>query len=163
MRRKHRINYKKNNNQIINYRNFISDSFYSPQGTVAADNKMLEGSGEFMDDEAFLCHEETKKTSLKYKLSDWIKNNIFPSIIVAIIIGIGGWVINHAISIAMINQRLEYIQTAIDDMKENAVDKENLSLKLDELKTNTNYNFSLQLNEIKWQIKEIENVLGISK
>ncbi|MBQ3497652.1 MAG: hypothetical protein IJA87_00845 [Clostridia bacterium] len=156
-RKRKKGNLKKNNSQLKEYNNFIMNSSFSPNSTIPITNNMLLGTAEFEDDNGELeSSKEIKKTPLKYKAIDWLKQNIFPTIITTIVVAIGSTVLAHQISIAVVNEKIDNIKNKIEELEENSVNKEIFSLQLEDIEKNINSSYSITLNDIKWQIKILE-------
>lgn len=148
---------KKKTSDAKEYRNFIENSSYSPDSTVPVSNEFLRGSAEWdSHSEELNSSAKIKKTPFKYRFTDWLKNNIFPTIITTVVIAIGTAVIAHQVNIAVINTKIEYIEKEISSLQDNSVDKEILSLKLSEIEAKLDSNHMISLNEIKWQLDELQ-------
>lgn len=155
-------NYKKTPKQSQEYNSFIANSTYSPDATMPDANKMLSGTAEiYGQQEAEIERADPiKKKSLKYRFWDWIKEHIFPTIITTVVIAIGTVLISHMVQIAVIEQKIEYLDEQIDMLSSETVDKEVLELQLDSLKKELESSSSLTLNDIKWQIKMLEEKIN---
>lgn len=160
MSRKRKGNYKKTPAQLQTYRDFVANSSVSPPGTVPVNNELLQGSAEYNTDEGKLdSSEKIKPTPLKYKLGDWFKKNVFPTIITTVVVAIGTAVITHQVNIAVINTKIEYIEKRLEQVESNNVEKDALQLKINEIVANLESTYSITFNDIKWQLKEIEKEL----
>ncbi len=154
---------KKSQVQLQRYKNFISSSSYSPEGTIPSSNEMLVGSDEVFSSgyEAEIhAKEDIKKKPMKYKFSDWIKANVFPTIIVTAVIAIGSVVIAHKVEIAVVVQRIDYIEKRIEMIDDEDVERDYLQLQLDLIRTEMSNNTNNSLTEINWRIREIETRLA---
>ncbi|MBO4818860.1 MAG: hypothetical protein J5528_01865 [Firmicutes bacterium] len=150
---------KKTQTELQNYKEFISSSSSSLDSTVPSQNTMLVGSDEVWSnnrDKELYGQEAVKKTPLKYRVLDWIKANLFAAVISAVIIGIATTVITHKVSIAIITQRIEYLDKKIDSIDEENVEKEYLQIQLELIKTEITYDNNSTLNELNWRLKDIE-------
>lgn len=98
-------------------------------------------------------------TPVKYRLLDWLKKNIFPTITVSILLALGGTVIVHMIDIAVIKKQIDYIEKKVERLDEDCVDKEKLELQLSELESSVDNKYLLPLSEIKWQLDSLEKEL----
>ena len=157
-------NYKKTPAQLQKYREFISDPSFSPAGTVPVSNEMLQGSADYGYDEGNLeSPDNIKRTPLKYRVGDWLKKNIFPAIISAILLAIGTAVISHQVNLAVVNKQIEFIDKRIEQLENDYVGKETLQLRINEIASNIDSTYSITLNDIKWQLKEIEEELDSLK
>jgi len=155
--------FKKTEAQRQGYKYFIANSLDSPDGTVPSQNAMLVGSDEINSNgrsEELYGKETVKKTPFKYRFLDWIKANLFAAIITAVVIGIGTTVISHRVQIAVLSNQIEYIETEIENLKDDNVDKDSLSTQLELIKSDLNGNISLSFNDIKWQLKELEEKIN---
>lgn len=158
MAKKRKGNFKKTPAQLQDYREFISNSSTTPSGTVPVTNELLQGSGEYGYDDGKL--ESTQKVTpvpVKYRIEDWLKKNIFPTIVSTILIAIGTAVIIHQVNLAVVSKQVEYIEKRIEQIEDEYVDKETLQLKLNEVTSHLDASYSLTLNDIKWQLREIES------
>lgn len=164
MPKKKRGNYKKSPTQLQEYRNFISNSSVSPPGTIPASNEMLQGSAEYGYDQGKLeSSEKIKRTPLKYRIGDWLKEHIFPAVIIAIVTAIGAAVISHQVNLAVVSKQLEFLDKRIEQIESDYVGKEILQLRINEIKTDLDSSYSITLNDIKWQLNEIEDELDRMK
>ncbi len=157
MSKKKKGSHKKSTAEYQDYRNFITNSVYSPESTIPVHNEMLQGSSEYSNnDEEINSSDNIKKTPIKYRISDWIRKNVFPTIITTLCIAIGSAVIAHQVNISVINKQIEYIEKKIEQIDSDTVEKEVLDLKLQEIVTEMNSSFSISFNDVKWQLKELE-------
>lgn len=150
---------KKTQSELKQYKESVSSSSYSLDSTVPSQNTMLVGSDEVglnKRDEEIHGQEAIKKTPLKYRALDWIKANLFAAIISAVIIGMATTVIAHKVSIAIITQRIEYIEKKIESIDEEDVEKEYLQIQLELIKTEITYDNNGTLNELNWRLRDIE-------
>lgn len=155
---RHNKQYKKTPADVKNYQNFINNSTDSPDSTIPVNNEYLQGSAELNSfDEELNTTSNIKKTPLKYRFMDWLKNNIFPTIITTIVIAIATATITHQVNIAVINQKIEYLETQVQQLKDGTVEKELLNSKLSEIEIKIKSSHSLELNDIKWQLKQLED------
>lgn len=155
---------KKTPTEVKGYQNFIKESSYSPDSTVPVNNEFLQGSAEWgIHKEELDAPEKIKRTPAKYRFADWIKNNIFPTIITTIVVAIGSAVITHYVNIAVINQKIEHLENQVEQIEDDTVDKELLNSKLSEIESKLDSSYSLTLNDIKWQLKQLEEkISGLS-
>ncbi len=164
MPKKKKGNYKKSRVQLQEYRSFISNPSFSPQGTIPSSNEMLKGSGEYGYDQGKLeSSEKIKRTPLKYRILDWLKEHIIPAVIIAIVIAIGTAVISHQINLAVVSKQLEFLDKRIEQIESDYVEKEILQSKINEIKTDIDSTYSLTLNDIKWQLNKLEEELDSLK
>ena len=156
-------NYKKTPDQAHAYNSFIANSPYSPDATMPDTNKMLSGTAEILGqcEAEIVSLEPIKKTPLKYRLWDWVKEHIFPTIITTVVIAIGSVLISHMIQMAVIEQRIDYLDKQIETISSETVNKELLELQLESLKKEMESSSSLTLNDIKWQIKILEDKINL--
>ena len=156
-------NYKKTPDQAHAYNSFIAKSPYSPDATMPDANKMLSGTGEISGQhEAEIDSvDPIKKTPFKYRFWDWVKEHIFPTIITTVVVAIGSVLISHMVQIAVIEQRIDYLDKQIEMISDETVDKELLELQLESLKKEMDSASSLTLNDIKWQIKILEDKINL--
>ncbi len=160
MSKKRKGNYKKTPAQLQGYRDFISNASFSPPGTVPVNNEMLQGSAEYRYDEGKLdSSDNIKRTPFRYRFADWLKKNIYPAIITAIITAIGTAVISHQVNLAVVNKQIEYIENRLEQIESDYVGKDALQLRINEIASNIDSSYSITLNDIKWQLKEIEEEL----
>lgn len=155
-------NFKKNPAQVHAYSSFIANSSYSPDATMPDANKMLLGTAEIhgQQEAEIEQNDPIRKKSVKYRIGDWIKEHIFPTIITTIIIAIGTVLISHTIQLAVMEQKIEYLDEQIDALSSEAVDKDELELQLESLKKELENSSALALNDIKWQIKILEDKIN---
>lgn len=155
-------NYKKTPKQSHEYNSFIVNSTYSSDATMPDANKMLSGTAEiYGQQEAEIEHTDPiKKKPLKYRFWDWVKEHIFPTIITTLVIAIGSVLIDHMVQMAVIEQKIEYLGEQIDMLSSDTVDKEVLELQLYSLKKEMESSSSLTFNDIKWQIKILEEKIN---
>lgn len=164
MPKKKRGYYKKTPAQLQEYRNFILNISVPPTDTVSANNEMLQGSAEFGYNQVKLeSLEKIKRTPLKYRIGDWLKENVLSAIIITIVTAIGAAVIAHQVNLAVVNKQLEFLDKRIEQIESDYVGKEVLQLRINEIKTDLDSSYSITLNEIKWQLNEIENELDKMK
>ncbi len=157
MPKKKKGNFKKTPNQAQEYRDFIINSSYSPEGTVPVSNEMLQGSADRGFDEGKLeSSDNIRRTPFRYRVGDWIKKNVFPAIIATILIAIGTAVIMHQVNLAVVNKQIEYIEKQLEQIDNDYVGKEEIQLRINEISSNIDSKLSITLNDIKWQLKEIE-------
>lgn len=151
-------NYKKMPNQTHAYNSFIANSTYSPDATMPDANKMLSGTAEISgrNEDQIDSVDPIKKTPFKYRFLDWVKEHIFPTIMTTVVVAIGSVLISHKVQIAVIDQRIVYLDKQIEMISSETVDKELLELQLEALKKEVDSSSSLALNDIKWQIKILE-------
>ncbi len=150
----------KNAAEQESYRQFLSDSSISPEGTLPVYNKMLQGSAEIPPTASDVdAPKHIVNTPVKYRLLDWLKKNIFPTIIVSILLAIGTTVIAHMVDIAVIKKQIDYIEKKVERLDEDCVDKEKLELQLSELESSVDNKYLLPLSEIKWQLDNLEKEL----
>ena len=101
---------------------------------------------------------------MRYVIYDWIKAHILDGIILAIITGIFTVVLNGAINIALLKQKIEDISNQIEGIQESNVQKEVLDLELENIKSDINNSFLISFNDIKWKIEVLEEkIREISK
>lgn len=151
---------RKTQAEVRQYKDFIAKSSYSPEGTTPQTNSMLQGSGEYSDERGNLHgQEDVLKTPLRYRIWDWIRKNLIAEIIVTVIIAIGTATISHTVKIAVIEQRLEYVEKQIDLIDERAVNKDYLESQVELIKTDLSGTNKLNLNDIEWKLKDIEKRL----
>lgn len=123
-------------------------------------NKMLQGSAELSPASPDVdVPKHIVNTPVKYRLLDWLKKNIFPTITVSILLALGGTVIVHMIDIAVIKKQIDYIEKKVERLDEDCVDKEKLELQLSELESSVDNKYLLPLSEIKWQLDSLEKEL----
>ena len=150
----------KNQAEKASYRQFLSDSSIPTEGTLPVYNKMLQGTAELPNNDSDVdVPKDIINTPVKYRLADWLKKNIFPTIVASILLAIGGAVIAHMVDIAVIKKQIDYIEKKVEQLDENCVDKEKLELKLSELESSVDNKYVLPLNEIRWQLDDIEKEL----
>ena len=150
-------NYKKTPAELRAYKNFIDHSTYNPESTIPVQNEMLQGSSEYgRCDGKIDSSNNIKKAPLRYRIGDWLKKNIFPVLISTVLIAIASAVIAHQVNIAVINKQIEYIEKRIEQLDSNSVDREVLDLKLREITTQLDSSYSITFNDIKWELKELE-------
>lgn len=161
-KKKNSGNYKKTPDQAHAYNSFIAKSLYSPDATMPDANKMLSGTAEILGQrEAEIDRvDPIKKTPFKYRFWDWVKEHIFPTIITTVVIAIGSVLISHMIQMAVIEQRIDYLDKQIEMISNETVDKELLELQLESLKKEIDSSSSLTLNDIKWKIKILEDKIS---
>lgn len=158
-RRKRQL--KKTRTEINSYQNFIKESSYSPDSTIPVNNEFLQGSAEWgIYNEELDAPKKIRKTPAKYRFTDWIKSNVFPTIITTIVIAIGGTVITHYVNIAVINQKIVHLENRVQQIEDSTVDKELLNSKLSEIESKLDSSYSLTLNDIKWQLKQLEEKIS---
>lgn len=162
MRRKYRG--KKSRSEAQDYKNIISRSSFSPEGTIPIHNEFLRGSAELChDDEKLNTSGKVKKTPLQYRVLDWIKKHIVPSVVAALLVaGITSF-ITQRIRIEVINSQIRTLEKQIKDIDDNYVDKELLSYRLNEISSKLDSNISISLNDIEWQLKELEEKINSLK
>ena len=164
MSRKRTGNFKKTPAQLQQYREFISNPSISPAGTVPVSNEMLQGSADYGCNEGKLeSSSNVRRTPFKYRLIDWLKKNIFPAIIIALLTAIGAAVFQHHVNQAVVNKQIEYLDKRIEQLESDYVGKETLQLKINEIATNIDSSYSITFNDFKWQLKEIEEELDKMK
>ena len=154
---------KKNRSQLQQYKDFVSSSSYSPDSTIPSQNAMLIGSDEVSSsnrDGELHGKESIKKTPFRYRFIDWIKANLFAAIITAIVVGVATTVIAHQVKIAVITQRIDYIESKIELIDAEDVEKDYLQLQLDLIKAEMSNDNTSSLNEINLKIKELETRLS---
>ncbi len=121
-KRKHSGN--KNHVQLQQYRNFVANSSYSPEGTTNATNRMLMGTGDVrFDNDNIYGNEKVKRTPFKYRFFDWIRKNLVAEIIIGVVVAMGSVTVTHMVKIAVIEQRVQYIEKRLDDYETNVVEK----------------------------------------
>lgn len=153
--------FKKTQKEAQKYRDFLANSSFSPEDTVPVQNEMLQGSMEYdIEDEKINSSEKIRKTPFKYRVGDWFKKNIFPTIITTVIIAIGSAVVAHQVNLAVINKQIEYIEKRIEQIDTDFVEKDVLDLELKQIISDIDSSYSLTFNDIKWQLKEIEEKIN---
>lgn len=164
MAKKRKGNYKKSPAQLHDYRSFVSNSPDCPSGTIPTSNEMLQGSADYGYEQGKLEPPgRVKRTPLKYRVLDWLKENVFAAIVVAILTAIGAAVFSHQIQLAVINKQIEYIDMRIERIEEDYVGKEILQLRMKEIKSDLESSYLVAFNDIKWQLDEIEDELQTLK
>jgi len=158
MAKKHRGQFKKTSDQQQQYKAFIANPSSALEGTIQSTNEMLKGSNEYKDYDngPIQSNDPIKKTPIRYQIWDWLKKNIIPTIIGTIVVAIGTAVITHAIKIAVINQRIEYLEIQIQTIYSDNVTKEYLSAQLENIKLELSNGFALSEKDFEWRIKNIE-------
>ncbi len=154
---------KKNRSQLQHYKDFVSSSSYSPDSTIPSQNVMLVGSDEVFSsnrDGELHGKESIRKTPFRYRFIDWIKANLFAAIITAIVIGVATTVVTHIVKIAVITQRIDYIESKIEQIDDEDVEKDYLQIQLDLIKTEIENENNGSLNEINMKMKDIETRLN---
>jgi len=159
---------KKSETSVTNYKNFIERSHYRPEGTVDNVNKMLSSSESILRGEDLTPKNEYKKKSIKYIISDTVKNNLFQAVIggllIAVICYVTLFIINTNIEVAVINQKIATIEQSIvsldnDNINNNNVNKEDLQLQLDSIKKDIESGYKLNIIDINWRLTNIEKEL----
>lgn len=158
--KKNNIGKKKSSKQIADYKNFIQKSTYSPDGTIENENKMLLGSEHiFNSSEAIKQDTRYKKKPIKY----WLKDNWVQSIIATLFTMAVGYALSFIIDtnseIAVINQKIITIEQAIISLDNSKINKDNLQMQLDNIKSDIENSYKLSINDINWQLKNIEKEL----
>lgn len=157
MSRKKGTRLKKTPVEAQEYRQFILNSISSSDDTCPPSNKMLTGSDDLgYNDGEVDSVEATKKTPIKYRFIDFIKKNIFPIAITTVVIAIGTATLTNFINIALINQKIEYIERDISELSSNNIDTDTLNLQLENIKKDLDSDYLLKFNDIKWQIQNLE-------
>lgn len=153
-----RGSFKKTPNQTRDYKQFIAKSTYSPDSTVPEANLMLYGTDEISGNpEAEIeSAAPVKNTPFKYRFCDWVKEHIFPTIITTVVIAIVTALITQKVQMAVVEQKIEYLDKQIEMISIETVDRELLEAKLDLIKEEMNSSSIISLNDIKWQIKNLE-------
>lgn len=153
-------NFKKTKAEEREYKRFLKSSDYLPGSTITVKNQMLQGSDDWESNNGDINFEDQiRKTPLKYRALDWLKANIFPTVVTTIVIAIGTAVIANHTSIALINQKIDYLEKQIEEIQDNTIDKEVLELKLNEIENKLDSSYGLKLNDIKWKLEQLEDKL----
>lgn len=154
---KRRPGVKKTRAEVQQYKDFITKSPYTPEGTTPQTNSMLQGSSEYSDERGSLHgQEDVLKTPLRYRIWDWIRKNLLAEIVITIIVAIGTATISHKVKLAVVEQRLEYVEKQIDLMDEKSVNKDYLESQIELIKTDLIGTNKLNLNDIEWKLRDIE-------
>lgn len=148
---------KKTPQEAKDYMNFVRKSNDSPEETISHSSEMLRGSNDSHCDDRIDKDIEVEKKPKKYVLWDFFRSNIALSIISAIIIGIGGYVINNHIAIKNIEYQVSQLEEEIDKLDENIVDKDTLSLQLSQIKLEISLQSYSDIKDIQSKLNEIEN------
>lgn len=155
---KRKAPFKKTPQQYRDYQNFIAESSYNPSATLPINNNMLIGSSDMNNNSDDISSTEpVKRTPVKYKAADWIKKNIFPAIMTAIIIAIGSGVINLSINFAVINEQISNLEKQMDKLDSSSVTIEILNSKLEKAKAEFESANLLTAKDLEWEIKEIKD------
>jgi len=158
MTKPHKGQFKKSIAQQQQYKDFIANCSGRYEGTVPSTNDLLVGSDEYKEhiDSPISAGEEIKRTPIRYQIWDWLKKNIVPTIIGAIVVAIGTTVIAHKVKIAVIQQRIDYLENQIQTMQSDNATKEYLAFQLDSIKMEFSNEIALKGNDIDWRLKNIE-------
>ena len=104
--------------------------------------------------------ENIKKTPFRYRFLDWIKANLFAAIITAIVVGVATTVVAHKVKIAVITQRIDYIESKIELIDDEDVEKDYLQLQIDLIKAEMTNDSNSSLSDINLKMKDIETRLS---
>ena len=149
---------KKNNHAQEVYKKSIKLSMEGRDGTVPLDNDMLKGSDDIYSFKDSELHTKVgvRPKSIKYKLFDWLKRNVLAAIIIAAITGAAGAVITHSIQIAVINQRIDYLEEEVESLKDTTVSKSDLKYELLVFKNNVKDGSDISIDTINKKLTDIE-------
>lgn len=155
---RHKNNVKKTSAQARKYREFVANIDTSPLGTTVSTNSMLVGTEEkIYENDKLPAKEDILKTPLKYRLIDWLKKNVFAEIIVAAVIAIGAVTISHMVKVAVIENRIDYVEKQLEIIEVKSIDRDYFMSQLELLKSEINGENNILIKDIEWQLKDIEN------
>lgn len=156
---------KKNSQQVQQYMSFIRESPISPEETVEHDSQMLQGSN-YIEEENNNSRKESEnyqKKPLKYKISDWIKQNIALSITIPIVLGVAGYIatttIDNKAQINTLEYRATEIESRIEKLENNATKKEDLMSEIEKVKLEISQSESGDIKDLQWRLKILEDKL----
>ena len=153
---------KKSQTEAHRYRDFIEKSPYSPEGTTNQTSTLLVGTDETNISQTNIpADEKTIKTPIKYRIWDWIRKHLFAEIITAVVIGVCSVTINHMVKIAVIEQRIEYIEERLNKIENKSVDKDYLLTQIDLLKTEMESDEKLSNKDTEIALRQIEERLDL--
>lgn len=156
-KRKNKGNFKKNHEEVAEYKRFLANSTISPESTVPLENEMLRSSKELVNEEDSSNQDvPIKPKPARYKFFDWIKDNIFAAIITSIVLAASGLVIRHMVDLAVLNQRVSALEQQVESLVKDSATKEMMSLQLEKLEESINSNFTTSTGDIKIKLSEIE-------
>lgn len=159
-KRKSNGSFKKTSQQAHQYNQQINSSKSSPDGTVPINSDMLSSSRDVYVPNVLEVNDKIQPAPFSLKVKDWIKRNLFASIISAALIAAVGVVVTHSIEIAVIDQKLNMINQQIEKIDSGSVDIETLNLQLENIKSKWEYSYSLDYKDIEWKIKELDEKIA---
>lgn len=152
---------RKNQAQYSGYRNFLSSPTPHIDDTYPNPNKYLQGTADSIEEENDSIDNKSKikPKSLRFRIIDWIRQNVLTTVICSIIVAIGTATLFLWRDSALLEQRVEYIEKQIESIDSNCVDKELLELQLEQIKTEMKSSFAVTNNNLEWRIQNLEELL----
>lgn len=157
---------KKNSEQRKAYMETVRNGRGSSEGTVNNIPNSLTATNELCENAQNVNPDNVKKKPIRYIIKDWWKKSWVQTLVITVIAGVIVTIVGSVgesmntvkTQLAVLNERVNYIEDKINNLSNTAPNKENLQLQLEMLHKELDSN-DAEITDIKNKLNELESMI----